>query len=34
MRSVEVRRAGWLLAEADLYDYLIRGDASDDIRLE
>jgi polysaccharide export outer membrane protein len=34
MRSVEVRRAGRLLAEVDLYDYLIRGDASDDIRLE
>ena len=34
MRSVEVRRGGRLVAEVDLYDYLIRGDASDDIRLE
>ena len=34
MRSVEVRRAGRLVDELDLYDYLIRGDASDDIRLE
>jgi len=34
MRSVEVRRAGRLVGELDLYDYLIRGDASDDIRLE
>jgi len=34
MRSIEVRRGGRLAGEVDLYDYLIRGDASDDIRLE
>jgi protein involved in polysaccharide export with SLBB domain len=34
MRSIEVRRGGRLAAELDLYDYLIRGDASADIRLE
>jgi protein involved in polysaccharide export with SLBB domain len=34
MRSIEVRRGGRLVAELDLYDYLIRGDASADIRLE
>ncbi len=34
MRSIEVRRGGRLVDEVDLYDYLIRGDASDDIRLE
>lgn len=33
-RRVEVRRAGTLVAEIDLYDYLVRGDASRDIRLE
>ena len=34
MRSIEVRRGGRLAGEVDLYDYLIRSDASDDIRLE
>ena len=34
MRSIEVRRASRLAGEVDLYDYLIRGDAVDDIRLE
>ena len=32
MRSIEVRRGGRLAGEVDLYDYLIRGDGSDDIR--
>ena len=34
MRAIEVRRGGRLVAELDLYDYLIRGDASSDIRLQ
>jgi polysaccharide export outer membrane protein len=34
MRSIEVRRGGRLAGEVDLYDYLIRGDAGNDIRLE
>ena len=34
MRSIEVRRGGRLVAELDLYDYLIRGDASADVRLQ
>ena len=34
MRSIEVRRGGRLVAELDLYDYLIRGDASADFRLQ
>ncbi len=34
MRSIEVRRGGRLAGEVDLYDYLIEGDASEDIRLE
>ncbi|MCH7935142.1 MAG: SLBB domain-containing protein [Gemmatimonadetes bacterium] len=34
MRSIEVRRGSRLVAQLDLYDYLIRGDASADIRLE
>ena len=34
VRSVEVQRAGQMVGDLDLYDYLIRGDASDDIRLE
>jgi protein involved in polysaccharide export with SLBB domain len=34
MRAIEVRRGSRLVAELDLYDYLIRGDASSDIRLQ
>ena len=34
MRSVEVRRGGRVLRDVDLYDYLISGETSDDIRLE
>ena len=34
MRSIEVRRGNQLVADVDLYDYLIRSDASDDIRLQ
>jgi protein involved in polysaccharide export with SLBB domain len=33
-RRVEVRRAGRSAAEFDLYDYLLRGDTRNDIRLE
>lgn len=33
-RAVELRRAGKLLRTVDLYDYLLRGDASNDARLE
>ena len=34
MRSVQVRRGGSVLRDVDLYDYLISGETSDDIRLE
>ena len=34
MRSVQVRRGGNALRDVDLYDYLIIGDTSDDVRLE
>ncbi len=34
MRSVQVRRKGELTGELDVYDYLLRGDASEDLRLE
>jgi protein involved in polysaccharide export with SLBB domain len=34
MRSIQVRRGGRLVAEMDLYDYLLGRDASNDIRLE
>src|SRR5213594_3302807 len=34
MRSVEVRRLGKPLAALDLYDYLLRGDTRNDLRLE
>ncbi len=34
MRSVEVRRGGELVASLDLYDYVVRGDGSNDVRLE
>ena len=33
-RRVVVRRGGQEVRQVDLYDYLLRGDASDDIRLE
>ena len=33
-RRIIVRRGGQVVREVDLYDYLLRGDASDDIRLE
>lgn len=34
MRRIEVRRAGRTVATFDVYDYLLRGDASQDIRLQ
>jgi polysaccharide biosynthesis/export protein len=34
MRGVEVRRAGQLVATLDVYDYALKGDASNDVRLE
>ena len=34
MRRVEVRRAGQTVSSLDVYDYLLRGDASQDIRLQ
>src|SRR5881227_740028 len=34
MRTVEVRRLGKPLAALDLYDYLLRGDTRNDLRLE
>lgn len=34
MRSIEVRRGGELVASLDAYDYIVRGDGSNDIRLE
>lgn len=34
MRSVQVRRGGSVLRDVDLYDYLISGNTSDDVRLE
>ncbi len=33
LRRIEVRRAGELVSTLDLYDYLLRGDASRDVRL-
>jgi protein involved in polysaccharide export with SLBB domain len=33
-RSIEVRRGGQLLAKLDLYRYLLKGDASEDLRTE
>jgi protein involved in polysaccharide export with SLBB domain len=33
-RRVEIRRAGQLLDSLDLYDYLLRGDNSHDVRLQ
>lgn len=34
MRRIEVRRAGRIVATFDVYDYLLRGDASQDVRLQ
>ncbi|MEP6622108.1 MAG: SLBB domain-containing protein [bacterium] len=34
LRRVEVRRAGKVVDALDVYDYLVRGDASHDVRLE
>jgi protein involved in polysaccharide export with SLBB domain len=34
LRKVEVRRAGTLVGTLDVYDYLLRGDASKDVRLQ
>ncbi len=33
LRRVQIRRAGRTVAELDVYDYLLQGDASNDIRL-
>jgi polysaccharide biosynthesis/export protein len=33
-RAIQVRRAGRVVATLDLYDYLVRGDNSGDVRLE
>lgn len=33
-RSIQVRRRGQVVQEIDVYDYLLRGDASKDVRLE
>jgi len=34
MRSVRIRRGGSVLRDVDLYDYMIRGETSADVRLE
>ncbi|MGV3710310.1 MAG: SLBB domain-containing protein, partial [Gemmatimonas sp.] len=34
LRRIEVRRGGRLAATLDVYDYLLRGDASQDVRLQ
>jgi polysaccharide biosynthesis/export protein len=34
MRHIEIRRAGKVIDSLDVYDYLLHGDASHDIRLE
>ena len=34
MRHIEIRRGGKLIDSLDIYDYLLHGDASHDIRLE
>ena len=34
MRQIEIRRLAKVVATLDLYDYLLRGDTRDDIRLE
>ena len=33
-RNVELRRGGSVVAHVDIYDYLLRGDASNDVRTE
>ena len=33
-RSIRIQRSGRTVAEVDLYDYLLRGDASRDVRLD
>ena len=33
-RNVELRRGGAVVARVDIYDYLLRGDASNDVRTE
>src|SRR2546426_2869635 len=34
MRAIEIQRAGKTVATLDLYDYLLRGDTRNDVRLE
>ncbi|HJQ10158.1 MAG TPA: SLBB domain-containing protein [Gemmatimonadaceae bacterium] len=34
LRRIQVQRSGQVVADVDLYDYLVRGDASHDARLE
>jgi polysaccharide export outer membrane protein len=34
LRSIEIRRGGRLVETLDVYDYLLRGDASRDVRLQ
>ena len=34
MRRIEIRRSGKVVATLDVYDYLLRGDASQDVRLQ
>lgn len=34
LRAIEVRRGGQVVSVLDVYDYLLRGDASRDVRLE
>ena len=34
MRQIQIRRAGRTVAVLDVYDYLLRGDASNDVRLQ
>jgi len=34
LRQIQIRRGGKLVATLDVYDYLLQGDASNDVRLE
>jgi len=34
LRAIEIRRAGKLVSTLDVYDYLLRGDGSKDVRLQ
>jgi protein involved in polysaccharide export with SLBB domain len=34
LRNIQVKRAGRVISTLDVYDYLVRGDASHDVRLE